>query len=108
MKINVFLRVNFRALSVCCYVPSLVHCLLPHQQGDIAARANGSKNNGLWICMMYIGHAFITVVFSYPTLTRFYPLIVVHNALYLLLFALACISPEGKVRKFILETIRLL
>ena len=79
-----------------CDVPSTVHCLLPHQQGDIAARANESKNNELWICMMYIGHAFITVVFSYSTLTRFYHLIAVHNSLYLLLFALACISPEER------------
>ena len=58
--------------------------------------------------MMYIGNAFITVVFSYSTLTRLYHLIVVHNALYLLLFALAFISPEEKVRKFTRETIRLL
>ena len=80
-----------------CDVSSPVHCLLPHQQGDIAARANESKNNELWICMMYIGHAFINVVFSYSTLTRFYQLI-----------ALACISPEEKVRKFTRKTIRLL
>ena len=91
-----------------CDVPSPVHCLLPHQQGDIASRANESKNNELWICMMYIGHAFITVAFSYSTLTRFYHLIAVHNSLYLLLFALACISPEEKVRKFTRKAIILL
>ena len=58
--------------------------------------------------MIYISHAFITVVFSYCTLTRLYHLIAVHNSLYLLLFALACISPEEKVRKFTRKTIRLL
>ena len=77
---NTFLRVDFRAFSS-CDIPSPVHCLLPHQQGIIAAQANESKNNDVCICMVYIGHVLIIVVFSYSALTRFYHYIAGHISL---------------------------